>query len=399
MPVTQHFCNAHAVTRGPGYHWFGYYDKFPWDRTGRYLLSLEVDFQDRAPTPADVATVGMVDLENGNQWIPLAQTRVFNWQQGTHLHWMPTAPDREIIYNSLCADGQSYVAVIQDVFTGAKRELPRPIYALTRDGKRAVTLDFDLLHSCRPGYGYHSFPDRAGSDLRDDAGLWVMDLDTGESELILSIRQITEFAPQPSFVGARHWVNHLQFNSDGTRFIFLHRWRTGGAAWSWETRLFTVGPDGSRLCCLSDQKMTSHFDWCGADKVLAWAHRDDTGDHYYLFSDLSQEIEPLGVDVFPTDGHCSYSPDGRWILTDTYPDAESKRTLVLYRVADNLRVDVGRFFSPPESQDEDGPLPTYEKRCDLHPRWSRDGRQVCFDSRHEGERQVYVMDVSEVVEG
>ena len=29
---------AKAVTKGPKHHFFGYYDKTPWDKTGRYLL-------------------------------------------------------------------------------------------------------------------------------------------------------------------------------------------------------------------------------------------------------------------------------------------------------------------------------------------------------------------------
>lgn len=32
-------------------------------------------------------------------------------------------------------------------------------------------------------------------------------------------------------------------------------------------------------------------------------------------------------------------------------------------------------------------------RCDLHPRWRPDGKQIGFNSVREGSRQVYVMDV------
>ena len=33
---------ARALTQGPGHHFFGYYDKCPWDLSGRYLLDLVV---------------------------------------------------------------------------------------------------------------------------------------------------------------------------------------------------------------------------------------------------------------------------------------------------------------------------------------------------------------------
>jgi len=35
-----------SLTRGPRRHFFGYYDKCPWDSTGRYALALETDFAD-----------------------------------------------------------------------------------------------------------------------------------------------------------------------------------------------------------------------------------------------------------------------------------------------------------------------------------------------------------------
>jgi hypothetical protein len=378
---------AVCVTPRPQHHFFGYYDKFPWDATGRYLLALEAAFMDRPPVPGDTVQVGMVDLQDGNRWIPLDETRAWNWQQGTHLQWLGTAPDRLIIYNA-CVDDH-YAAVIRDVHSGETRVLPRPIYATNRAGTQAVTLNFSRLHRHRPGYGYNGVPDPWASDPHPaEDGLYCMDLATGESRLIISVDQIAGYEPQESMRDTSHWFNHLQFNHDGSRFIFLHRWRVPP---SWLTRLFTAAPDGSDVYCVNPHEMTSHFDWRSSTQILAWAHQPGRGDHYYLFTDRSDEVEIVGEHAFPTDGHCSYSPDGQWILTDTYPDREHKRTLILYHPADDRRIDLGQFYAPPE-------LPG-EVRCDLHPRWSRDGRQVCFDSAHEGDRQMYVVDVSAITKG
>jgi hypothetical protein len=135
--------------------------------------------------------------------------------------------------------------------------------------------------------------------------------------------------------------------------------------------------------------MVSHFDWRDDETLLAWS-RQEGEDHYHLYHDRSDKIKVVGADVLDCDGHCSYSPDRRWILTDTYPDRErSERTLILYLPDTNTRYNIGRFYSPREIGGE--------IRCDLHPRWSRDGRRVCIDSVHERERQMYVVDVSDLV--
>ena len=153
--------------------------------------------------------------------------------------------------------------------------------------------------------------------------------------------------------------------------------------------MYTARADGSDLYCLAKDDYVSHFAWRDESHVLAWAHQRETGVFYYLFTDCSPEKGIVGRGVLKVDGHCSYSPDRRWILTDTYPDAESRRALVLFRPEDGRCVTLGSFYSPPELAEE--------IRCDLHPRWNRDGTQVCFDSAHEGERQMYAVDVREVV--
>ena len=375
------------VTGEPRYHFFGYYDKTPWDLTGGYILALEVTFQDRSPTGGDTAVVGLVDLQR-RRFEPLATTHAWNWQQGCMLQWLPSAPDRQVIYND--RDGDQYVAVILDVPTGRRRVLPRPIYALSHDGKSSVFPNFSRLAAKRPGYGYAGVPDPWQHDLLPaDDGIYSMNLETGDHRLLLSLEQIAHVRHHTTMDGVEHWCNHLQFSPDSQRFVFLHRWRTTAAHWS--TQLMTASPDGSRLCCVADDGLVSHFDWQDSQHILAWASQPGGGDHYYLFEDGSGRAQAIGADVLPTDGHCSYAPKGEWILTDTYPDAEHMRTLLLYHPPTNLRVDLAQLYSPPELGGE--------MRCDLHPRWSRDGRQVCIDSAHTGYRQMYVLDVDDVTRG
>jgi Tol biopolymer transport system component len=80
----------------------------------------------------------------------------------------------------------------------------------------------------------------------------------------------------------------------------------------------------------------------------------------------------------------------RWLLTDTYPDpVTNERILMMFDCENNVRHDLGSFYTDPKLRKEN--------RCDLHPRWSRDGTQVCIDSVHEGERQMYVLDVAPIV--
>ncbi len=377
-----------AVTSGPRHHFFGYYDKSPWDFSGRWILGLETTFMDRPPTEHDVATIGLIDTARGNAWRPVAETRAWNWQQGCMLQWLDGGRGGEIIFNDR-RDGE-LVARIVHPDAGRERVLGRPVYGVNAAGTHAVSLNFARLHHQRPGYGYAGVDDpwRREDEPAED-GLHAMDLATGQSRLILSIAAAAAFQRRPEFTGRVHRFNHAQFSHDGRRFACLHRCKTPNQEVG-DTRLLTLNLDGSALRSLSDHGLVSHYDWRGSDAILAWARRDGLGDHYFLFPDGSGSAQRVGDGVLTCDGHCSFSPDGEWVLTDTYPDTTQHRTLLLYRWATGERIDIGRFHAPPLD---------WQIRCDLHPRWSPDGRQVCVDSIHEGSRQIYVVDVSEIRAG
>ena len=162
-----------VLTNGPKEHLLAsYYGINSWDLSQRYVTVLQTLVKDRIPTENDPATLALVDVRT-TEFIPLVQTRAWNFQQGCMAHWLGTAPDSQIIYNDL-RDGR-FVSVVMDVHT--KRELKvidHPVSAVSPDGKEAISINFARLRITRSDYGYG----RNGQDARrtvqfpDDDGLW-----------------------------------------------------------------------------------------------------------------------------------------------------------------------------------------------------------------------------------
>jgi hypothetical protein len=378
-----------AITKGPKFHWFGYYDKLQFDPSNRYVLGMEVEFEHRSP-PADVPIkIGMVDLKDGDRWIELGQSKAWNWQQGCMLQWLPGSKS-EIIWND--RDGGRFVCHVMDVFTKKKRTLPFAIYTLHPDGRRAITTDFRRLNDMRPGYGYAGVPDPNRNDpAPKDSGVWSVDLKTGEAKLLISMAEAAAIPYAKGFSkNAKHWFNHLLFAPDGKRFIFLHRWRGDAEGKGFSTRMFTADQGGKNPYILDPLGRTSHFIWRDPEHVAAWAYHPSHGERFYLFKDKTRQVEVIGKDVMTVNGHNTYLPGNEWILNDTYPDAKRLQHPYLYHVKTGKKVPLGHFHSPREY--------TGEWRCDTHPRFSPDGTKVVIDSPHGGNgRQMYLLDISRIV--
>ena len=378
-----------AITRGPKYHWFGYYDKAEFDPQCRYVLGMEVDFEHRAPTPDDEIRVGMVDLRGNDAWIELGRSRAWCWQQGCMLQWRPGAAG-EVLWND--REGGRFVCHLLDVGSRRKRTIPHPIYTVSRDGRCAAAPDFARLNDVRPGYGYAGPPDPFREVLAPkDSGIWRIDLESGRRELIVSLAELAKVPyPKGDLSGAKHWFNHLLFNTDGTRLEFLHRWRSPGQA-GFSTRMCTVAVGGGDLRIIDHSGQTSHFIWRDPKHILAWSWHPSHGNAFYLFEDKEGgKVEVVGKGVMSQNGHCSYLPGNDWILSDTYPDKKRNQHVYLYHVATGRKVPLGSFQSPRQYEGQ--------WRCDTHPRFSPDRRWVAIDSPHGSQgRQLYLIDLGGLV--
>lgn len=363
-------------------YFFGYYDKCPWDATGRYILCMRAKDTWSKPDPLGEADILIIDTKGEEQPKVLATTHCWNVQQGCMAQWLGPDFSSRVIFNDV-REGR-YVSIVKEVESGREIILPLPVYSVSTDGKTALSLDFSRLHNLRPGYGYAELPETTERKiLPDTTAIWKLDIGSGKTTELLKYTDFARFQPRPEMEekGSVHKVNHLMISPDGKRFMVLYRWFCGQRKF---TRLITCGIDGNDMYLLSDDDMVSHCYWKNDSEILAFERKKDGGPGYYLMKDKTQEWTHLWPKL-NNDGHPSYSPvDGNVVVFDTYPN---KARIQEVKVASDLDVEgnkiktIARVFAPFKYDND--------TRCDLHPRWSRDGKKVCVDSVFEGHRGLY----------
>ena len=373
-----------AITSGPEEHLFAsYYGINSWSADQRYVTVLETPIKYRLPTENDPAMLGLVDLET-NDFIPLAETRAWNFQQGCMAHWLGTHPNSRIIYNDL-VDGK-YVSIIMDVHTKQKiKTIPYPVCAVSPSGKEAVSINFSRLRTTRESYGYGGDGQDAQLSVpfpRND-GLFLVDLETGKGKLLVSINEVKEHVPEVR-EGGIEYFNHILFSREGGRIFWLAR-----AIPQRNTTAFTVNRDGKNLQrCFPDGWGGSHFDWLNENELMITGRYKAESNAHILFTVGQDNYRRLGNGLLDYDGHGTFSPDGKWMVTDTYPGNGylNEQKLYLMHMKTEAVLPLGRYVHPAKFR-ENGK----DAQCDLHPRWSPKGDIIGFNSVFTGERQVYIL--------
>lgn len=363
---------------------FGYYDLTPFGNND-LLLATRTSLQNKTPTPDRRMEIGYYKLnEEPDSFHQVGVTTTWCWQQGCRLQWY-SQDSKYILYNKI-VDGK-YGCVIQDIESRQIiRLIHRPIYSISNDGNWGLSLNFSRLQRLRPGYGYVNFPDYTKGQLSpENDGIWRIEMKTGKQVMLFSISEICRFDPLPTMYDAEHYFNHIQFNPSGNRFLFFHIWLNKGNRFS---RLITCNIDGSRMYPLINEGHVSHYNWKSNSEIIAYSTHQKTGSFYHIYKDQTENVEVLAPDILDRDGHPSFSPDGNYLLTDTYPDKYGEQHLLLYNIEKQQIDCIGSYYRPVKF--------IGEQRCDLHPRWSPEGNMICYDSSHRNLRKMCVINKSDI---
>jgi len=357
-----------------------YYGINSFNRSETYATVLETELKYELPDKNNPATLGMIDLKT-KEFIPLSQTRAWNFQQGCMAHWLGTSPDSLIIFNDL-RNGK-FVSVIVNVHTKEEiKTFPFPISAVASDGLHAISINFSRLRITRPDYGYGGNGQDSRKDIPfpEDDGLFLIDLKTGDLKLLVSYDQVKDLVP-PLEEGSIEWFNHTLFSRNGSKIFWLSRQTSGNQR---ITTSFTVNIDGTNLQrCFPDNWGGSHFDWLNDDELMITSAYEGKQYAHVLFTVGEKNYKRLGKGLLDYDGHGTFSPDQKWMVTDTYPSGGLKeQKIYLMDMKSEAVISLGRFVQPAEFEGY--------WRCDIHCRWSQSGKIIGFNSTNSGSRQVYI---------
>lgn len=412
-------CRIAAQTPEGHQHFFGFHDVSPWSHDDKMLAVLRVPPELRAtPKSSDSAEVCVWEPD-ASALRRLAATRAFNWQQGARVQWLPAAPG-QLVFNDI-QEGRP-VSRVLDVSEGLAGPVVPAVYALHPSGSFGLAPDWHRLSEFWRGYSY-DLPAGGRPGCGEPGDLRRVEIPDGREGVLVPIAEVRGLCGQGTGAAASDFLSHATFSPSGARLCFMYRrFSEDGALFSF---FLACNADGSGLRVLAREKC-SHFDWLDDDRLMIWTRKlpgqaaalraggwtkrfpfkqmvkllrtlnpnlkqSLFAESYYEVDYLQPgQMKPVGAGALEQDGHPMFTPDRKWMVTDTYV-FEGSQPLILFRMADGKRFDVARFPAHPE-------FLAPELKCDLHPRLDRSGRRVAVDSAHSGMRQLYVVDIGEFLD-
>lgn len=359
---------------------WGYYDKYPMNKLGLVLLNTTLHTTKKIPLASRTIHVLLFDIEHSRVLLDI-ETRTYNWQQGCRTHWLN---DEFFILNDFDDIAQRYIARVYSAIQ--LKEIKRFNYPVQDSFglDYFLSINYRRINTLRPDYGYRNLSKMNDIELRqlNNDGIWKIDYSKGTSLLLYSLEQIANFETVNVNLEAFHKVNHLMINKTGDKFIFIHRYLKKNVRFD---RLLLADVQGNLLKVLADNEMVSHCCWLNENTIFAYLRGIDNIDSYYSIDIHTGKMTLFDNSLFKKYGDGHPSSNGRFVLSDSYPDKALHQHLLLYDMKSGEAKELGSFFH--------GLSYNEETRCDLHPRLSPDAKRVFFDSVCNGKRQLYYIDL------
>lgn len=349
------------------YHYFyGYYNQPAFSANDELIVFHQIEKK------FDFNIEAKIQLYNlkTNSIEEVTETNAWNFQQGSMVQFKSNS--NEVIYFNNYDSDIGYHTVEYNISSNEHVKYPRPFYVIN-SFSNYLSLNFERLQEYAVGYGYLN---KSGRPLDDDNdGIWFGTLNGSEPKLIITINQLKKFFKDDENRSA--YVNHLEFIPNSDDFIFIYRYlKEDGTFYS---RLVKYDSLKAKLIPLIDNYgHVSHFCWENENTLFIYTTNNYKKRAFYFLDINSGRLKEFCCNSMKEDGHPSFNKDNRYLINDTYPNEKRFQYLYLYDFEMNICYDIDKLRAPIKYFDE--------FRCDLHPRWSNNGKYILIDTTERGLR-------------
>ena len=362
------------IKSSPKDSFVGYYDHTPWSDDMKYFL---YHTKKNKALHLNLA----LDFSNfSKSMITIAKQKKFNLQQGIRPIWLNK---KEIIFNSIVAN--KLLASVYNLDNQTIKNYDYPVQEISNTKNIYFSIDYSHLEFLNPDYGYNINKTNIKKVIIDG----ILGFDYKKEKILFKLckEKIHSLSFNKNKIESNDCeINHISSSPIENKFIFIYRSNKNKGF----SELFIYDYEKNNLKLLFSGSIVSHYCWIDKNNIFIYMGRDTDDQGFYtlnhttgIFKFLNKELHING------DGHPSISPDREWVVYDSYPDKKRISYLNLYNFKNNSIVNIGEFFSPMNSYGYN--------RCDLHPRWSPDGKYISIDSVHESVRKTYLIDVSKII--
>ena len=302
----------------------------------------------------------LYDFNVKKNFLVLSETKAWSWQLGARLQWID---NQKIFYNCVDACTNILHGVIFDINTKVKKIIPYPIFDISIDKTSGLILDFQTLYHQRPGYGYNFKQNQSSKN--------VISIYDFKNKIITKSINFTELKAKHNI--ENYYINHLSWSPDNKSFIF-YLVKTNPR----DTILYFYD-DQSNLHKIENVKKISHHEWINGQEIIFFGEVKDNNGFYILnFNNL--KISKIKHTFSDIDGHIN-SSDKKNFIIDTYPDKFQDRYLYNFNIETNETKLLGKFLNNVNFRND--------RKCDLHPKYSKNHNYLMFDTSHNGYRQIF----------
>ena len=386
-----------------------FYDTSPISPSGRYVALTRLPTEDRPPHEGEPAEIVLVDLLAA-KWSVVASTFGYDTQLGAHAQWGST--DHELYFNNMDVPHWRPFAVRLDPLSGERTDLDGTVYMVSPDGTKLASPCLLRTGLTQAGYGvvvpHVALPLNSHADEHD--GIFITDASTGKCKLLVSFAQIFEALPEmrrplEGASGALYGF-HVKWNPQGTRLMFVIRWRRAEGCGRREGRLtrnhvVTMNADGSDIRLAMPAEIWArgghHPNWCpDGEHIIQNLNLFGTGLQFASFRFDGTDLRALHPGI-RGGGHPTLHPDNRHILTDAYTReyaeyGDGTTPLRWIDIESGEETTLVRIRTEPLYE---GPMDCL--RVDPHPAWDRLHRRIVFNACPGGKRRVFLADLASLL--